>query len=79
MAFSTDYAKKLPTEFQLAVLFYALFLLKCSLSSLITTGESRNTPTKLGTAINPLNVSEIPQIKSRLTVAPTMEMREYAM
>ena len=51
---------------------------KCSLVSLRTVGAIRNTAIKLGTTIKPLNVSEMPQIRSRLIVAPTIEISAYA-
>ena len=46
------------------------------MSGFTTTGASRNTAIKLGTAMKPWKVSEMLQIRSRFTVAPRMATRE---
>ena len=56
---------------------YLFYFLKCSLVSFTTVPDSRNTAIKFGIAINPLQVSERPQIKPKSATAPTMATREY--
>ena len=51
-------------------------LLKCSLISRSTTGDSRKTPIRLGTVMKPLKVSLMLQINPRSVVAPRMETRQ---
>ena len=58
--------------------YFLNYFPKCSFTSFTTVPESKNSAIKFGMAISPLNVSEIPQIKPRSAVAPTIAINAYA-
>lgn len=55
-----------------------IYFPKCSFANFTTVPESKNSEIKFGIAMSPLHVSEIPQIRPRSAVAPTIAISEYA-
>lgn len=53
------------------------YLLKCCFVNCATLPDSRNRAIRFGSAISPLQVSEMPQINPRSAVAPIIAMQEY--
>ena len=55
---------------------FRIYFLKYSFANFTTVPDNKNKAIKLGITINPLQVSEIPQINPKSAVAPTMAIKE---